>query len=51
MLVYTSLFGLNKMDSQFHEIYMDHELEQEVVTTIDKCKDIFLNILFSYENW
>ncbi|CAH1418885.1 unnamed protein product [Lactuca virosa] len=37
--------GLNEMDFELHGIYMDHESEQEFVTPLDKCKDVFLNVL------
>ncbi|CAH1441123.1 unnamed protein product [Lactuca virosa] len=34
--------GLNEMNFKFHGIYTDHELEQEFVTSKEKCKDVFL---------
>ncbi|CAH1449468.1 unnamed protein product [Lactuca virosa] len=42
--------GLNEMDFKLHNIYMDHEPEEEFVTILDKCKDIFLNVLLSDKN-
>ncbi|CAI9288696.1 unnamed protein product [Lactuca saligna] len=43
-------FGLNEMDFELHGIYMDHEPEQEFVTLLDKCKDVFLNVLPTDKN-
>ncbi|CAI9299567.1 unnamed protein product [Lactuca saligna] len=42
--------GLTEMDFELHDIYMDHEPEEEFVSSLDKCKDIFLNVLLSDEN-
>ncbi|XP_023740456.1 uncharacterized protein LOC111888537 [Lactuca sativa] len=42
--------GLNKMDFELHGIYMDHEPENEFVSTLDKCKDNFLNVLLNDAN-
>ncbi|CAH1417178.1 unnamed protein product [Lactuca virosa] len=42
--------GLSEMDFELHGIYMDHEPEEEFVSSLDKCKDIFLNVLLSDEN-
>ncbi|CAH1413870.1 unnamed protein product [Lactuca virosa] len=38
------------MDLELHDIYMDHEPKQEFVTSLDKRRDIFLNVLLSDEN-
>ncbi|CAI9270895.1 unnamed protein product [Lactuca saligna] len=48
--IYEPFSGLNEMDYELHGIYMDHEPEHEFVTTLDKCRDIFLNVLLSDEN-
>nr|KAJ0198601.1 hypothetical protein LSAT_V11C700373470 [Lactuca sativa] len=42
--------GLSEMDFELHDIYMDHKLEEEFVSSLDKCKDIFLNVLLTDEN-
>nr|KAJ0187152.1 hypothetical protein LSAT_V11C900491060 [Lactuca sativa] len=42
--------GLSEMDFELHDIYIDHELEEEFVSSLDKCKNIFLNVLLSDEN-
>ncbi|CAH1452793.1 unnamed protein product [Lactuca virosa] len=42
--------GLNEMDFELHGIYMDHEPEHEFVSTLDKCKDNFLNVLLNDAN-
>nr|KAJ0223078.1 hypothetical protein LSAT_V11C200057480 [Lactuca sativa] len=42
--------GLNEMDFELHGIYMDHEPEDEFVSTLDKCKDNFLNVLLKDAN-
>ncbi|XP_052626786.1 uncharacterized protein LOC111891964 [Lactuca sativa] len=42
--------GLSEMDFELHDIYMDHEPEEEFVFSLNKCKDIFLNVLLSDEN-
>ncbi|CAH1440243.1 unnamed protein product [Lactuca virosa] len=42
--------GLSEMDFELHGIYMDHEPEEEFLSSLDKCKDIFLNVLLSDEN-
>nr|KAJ0195375.1 hypothetical protein LSAT_V11C700387360 [Lactuca sativa] len=42
--------GLTEMDYELHGIYMDHEPEEEFVSSLDKCKDIFRNVLLSDEN-
>lgn len=42
--------GLTEMDCELHGIYLDHEPEEEFLTSLDKCKDTFLNILLSDEN-
>ncbi|CAI9267764.1 unnamed protein product [Lactuca saligna] len=42
--------GLTEMDFELHGIYMDHEPEEEFVSSLDKYKDIFLNVLLSDEN-
>ncbi|CAI9287551.1 unnamed protein product [Lactuca saligna] len=43
-------FGLNEKDFYLHGIYMDHEPKNEFVSTLDKCKDAFLNILLNGAN-
>ncbi|CAI9299416.1 unnamed protein product [Lactuca saligna] len=48
--IYEPFSGLNEMDFELHGIYMDHEQEQEFVSRLDKCKDLFLNILLNNEN-
>ncbi|CAH1417241.1 unnamed protein product [Lactuca virosa] len=45
------LSGLNEMDFELHGIYMDHEPDEEFVTPLDKCKDAFLNVLLTDENF
>ena len=42
--------GLNEMDFELHGIYMDHEPEVEFVTSLDRCTNMFLNVLLSDEN-
>ncbi|CAI9265380.1 unnamed protein product [Lactuca saligna] len=42
--------GLNEMDFELHGIYMDHEPEDEFMSTLDKCKDNFLNVLLNDVN-
>ncbi|CAI9286611.1 unnamed protein product [Lactuca saligna] len=42
--------GLNEMDFELHCISMDHQPEDEFVTTLDKCKDNFLNVLLHDAN-
>ena len=48
--MYEPFSGLNQMDFELHGIYMDHEPEQEFVTSLNKCKDSFLNVLLSEDN-
>lgn len=48
--IYEPFSGLNEMDYELHGIYMDHEPEHEFVTALDKCRDVFLNVLLSDEN-
>ncbi|CAI9278450.1 unnamed protein product [Lactuca saligna] len=48
--IYEPFSGLNEMDYELHGIYMDHEPRHEFVTALDKCRDIFLNVLLSDEN-
>ncbi|XP_052624469.1 uncharacterized protein LOC128132213 [Lactuca sativa] len=43
--IYKPFSGLNEMDFELHEIYMDHETRQQFVSRLDKCKGHFLNIL------
>ncbi|CAH1413172.1 unnamed protein product [Lactuca virosa] len=42
--------SLNEVDFELHDIYMDHEPDEEFITPLDKCKDIFLNVLLIDEN-
>ncbi|KAL4588138.1 hypothetical protein LXL04_001018 [Taraxacum kok-saghyz] len=42
--------GLKEMDFDLHGIYMDHEPEDEFITTLDTCKDKFLNVLLTGSN-
>ncbi|CAI9293987.1 unnamed protein product [Lactuca saligna] len=48
--IHEPFIGLSEMDFELHDIYMDHEPEEEFVSSLDKCKDIFLNVLLSDEN-
>nr|KAJ0190912.1 hypothetical protein LSAT_V11C800408940 [Lactuca sativa] len=48
--IYEPFSGLNEMDFELHEIYMDHEPRQEFVLRLDICKDDFLNILLCDAN-
>ncbi|CAH1433328.1 unnamed protein product [Lactuca virosa] len=41
---------LNEMDFERHGIYMDHEPEDEFMSTLDKCNDNFLNVLLNDAN-
>ena len=48
--IYEPFEGINEMDFELHRIFLDHELEQEILTSLDKCKDVFLNVLLSDAN-
>ncbi|KAL4556166.1 hypothetical protein LXL04_038809 [Taraxacum kok-saghyz] len=44
--IYEPFEGINEMDFELH----DHEPEQEFLTSLDKCNDVFLNVLLSAAN-
>lgn len=48
--IYEPFAGLDEMDYELYGIYMDHEPELEFVTSLDRCKDVFLNVLLSDDN-
>ncbi|KAL4569572.1 hypothetical protein LXL04_025213 [Taraxacum kok-saghyz] len=48
--IYEPFEGIMEMDFELHGIFMDHEPEQEFFTSLDKCKDVFLNVLLSDAN-
>ncbi|CAH1418409.1 unnamed protein product [Lactuca virosa] len=49
-VIHEPFSSLSEMDFELHDIYMDHEPDEEFVSSLDKCKDIFLNALLSDEN-
>nr|KAJ0188462.1 hypothetical protein LSAT_V11C900488660 [Lactuca sativa] len=48
--IHKPFYGLSEMDFELYDIYMDHEPDENFVSSLDKCKDIFLNVLLSEEN-
>nr|KAJ0226435.1 hypothetical protein LSAT_V11C100023580 [Lactuca sativa] len=48
--IYEPFSRLNEMDYELRGIYIDHAPEHEFVTALDKCRDVFLNVLLIDEN-
>jgi len=49
-VIHEPFSGHRDIDFELHGIFMDHEPDEEFVTPLDKCNDVFLNVLLSDEN-